>query len=358
MKAIAFSGSFDDVNRHFEEKGWSDGLPIVPPTWDKIEQFLQVVGRAGDEEVAVLPPANLRASLQSIAANGIMAGCRPQHMPLLVAAVEAIADTRFNLAQIGTTAGYNPFLIINGPAIGKLGLEYGTGLISRGANVAIGRALGLIVRNIAGYRPAEQQMGTFGYLLPFVLAEDEEGSPWEPFHVERGFDKAASTVTAGGTFNWGSQIFPSGPEPEGLLRAIAYQMVKDVNLMLSARFSRLQMMTVVINPSVAQTIAQGGYSKQDAADYLFHHARASMEDVVFESKYADPGGGGTSTRQLIERGRGTPREWIDLGRPNDTVPVMAYPGAIHIVVCGDRTRNKAMTLYGVYSTPSIKEMRM
>ena len=128
-----------------------------------------------------------------------MAGCRPDSMPLLIAAVEAIADNRYNLNNIGTTWGVLPFLLVNGPrSSGSVSRRAGSS-ISKGENRAIGRALGLIIKNIAGYKLGRNYMGTFGYPLNFVIAENDAESPWEPYHVEHGFRKADTTVTACGT---------------------------------------------------------------------------------------------------------------------------------------------------------------
>ena len=200
---IVCEGSFEEISDYFRSREWTDELPIIPPTIEKVEAFLKHTDRAPDEPIAVLPQANLQAVPRNIAANAVMAGCRPDAMPLLIAAVEAIADNTYNLNNIGTTWGVLPFLLINGPGIERLGIENGGQLISKGANPALGRALGLIVRNIAGYKLGRNYMGTFGYPMNFVIAENEDESPWEPYHVEHGFRKEDTTVTACGTVTWG-----------------------------------------------------------------------------------------------------------------------------------------------------------
>ncbi len=170
---IVFEGSLDEINRHFAANEWSDGVAIIPPTRSRVAAFLRFTDRAPDEVIAVLPQANLAATPLNIAANGVMAGCRPEHLAILIAAVRAIGDEHYNLANIGTTGTLVPYLLINGPIIEQLGIESRGQLISRGPNPAIGRALGLIIRNIAGYRPGRNYLGTFGYQTPFVLAENE-----------------------------------------------------------------------------------------------------------------------------------------------------------------------------------------
>ena len=352
-----FTGTFDEINESFRNEKLTDGLSITPPTMQRVEEFLKYTDRSPDEEIAILPPGNLGATPVNIAANGVMAGCRPEHMPILIAAVEAIADPHYNLVQLGTTGAINPFLIVNCPIIKELGLEYDIGLVSRGPNPALGRALGLIVRNIANFRPGDQYMGTFGYIMPFVLAEDEERSPWEPFHVEHGFDGNASTVTAGGAMNWGFQGFPCGTDPEGHLRIICREIVRNFDLYGPVNHGPLQMMTVLITPNVAEVIAGGGYSKQDVEQYLFENSRVTIEEVSFALKYGNAWGGPETIRGLIEKGLGTPREWGDLG-PEETVPALGYPGVVHIVVCGDRTRNKVMALHTAYTRPATKEIQL
>ena len=353
---IRFAGTLEEISESFRNNKLTDGLPIILPTADRVEKFLKYTDRSPDEQVAILPPGNLRATPSNIAANGVMAGCRPEHMPLLMAAVEAISDPHYNLVQLGTTGGINPFLLINGPIIQKLGLVYDIGLVSRGPNPSIGRALGLIIRNIANLRPAEQYMGTFGYIMPFVIAEDEERSPWEPFHVEQGFDRNTSTLTACGTMNWGFQGFPSGNDPEGHLKIICHEIVRNYDLYGPVNHGPLQMMTVLITPSVAEAIARGGYSKEAVNRYLFEHSRVSIGEISFVLKHGYALGGSETIRSLIEKGSGIPKEWGNLG-PEDMVPVLAYPGVVRVVVCGDRTRNKVMALHAAYVRPTTKEIR-
>jgi len=195
---IVFSGTFDAINAHFRARDWSDGLPIVPPTPQRVEQFLRCAAVAPDQEIAVLPSANLRATARNIAANAVMAGCVPAHMPILIAAARALGDERCSLNNLGSSSGIIPFVLVNGPIARQLGIHAGGQLVSRYPNTAIGRAIGLIVRNIAGFRPGASYMGTFGYPLAFALAEPDD-SPWPAFHAECGFAVDASAVTIGVT---------------------------------------------------------------------------------------------------------------------------------------------------------------
>ena len=151
-----------------------------------------------------------------------------QQLPVEVGQrVQALAEDKCNLYNAGSTSGIVPFLVINGPIVRELGIQCGGQLISRGPNPAIGRAVGLIVKNIAGFRPGQNYMGTFGYPLVFTLAEDEELTPWEPFHVEQGFARSANTVTVGVTNNWGPSSEPSPATPQKLW-PLSYSMSRCV----------------------------------------------------------------------------------------------------------------------------------
>ena len=208
-REVVFTGTLDEVNRYFADYQWSDGMAIVPPTAERVEEFLRYTGYAPHEEIAVLPLANLRATPWNIAVNAVMAGARPEHMPLIIAAVQAIGDPAYRLTVTGgSTHSISTFYWVNGPFARQLGIDYGQGLIAAPANAAIGRTMSLIERNIAGFRIKETQMGSFGKLQSWVLAEDEEALKkigWEPYHVERGFDRNASTVLL--------PAAPSGAEP-------------------------------------------------------------------------------------------------------------------------------------------------
>ena len=284
-KNVVFTGTADDISSYFHERGWSDGLPIVPPTKARIEAFFEFTSRRAEEEIAILPTANLRATPWHIAANAVMAGCKPQHMPLLVAAVEALADEHSGLDMIGSSSAILPFMLVNGPAAKKLGLESGAQLISRGTNPVLGRALGLIVRNIAGFRPGANYMGTFGYQLAFALAENEEESPWEPFHAEHGFAATDSTVTIGVTNNWGPMPAAAATQDvtgaEAVIQLIAREIPKKARLYnFPARGPDAEhaMITVLMSPSVAKTLAGAGFSKQSLKQAIYERTLIPLPD--------------------------------------------------------------------------------
>jgi hypothetical protein len=357
---IVYEGGFEEVNDYFRSREWTDELPIVPPTIERVEAFLKHTERAPDEVIAVLPQANLAAVPWNIAANAVMAGCRPETMPLLIALVEAIAENEYNLNNIGSTWGVLPFLIVNGPAIQQMGIEHGGQLISKGANPSIGRALGLIVKNIAGYKPGRNYMGTFGYPQCFTIAENEAECPWEPYHVEHGFAKDDSTVTAAGTVTWGwpPAIYGTSDKTaaQSALEFLSLELTKKPCL---ARFAERgpsgfrNMITIMIAPPVAKSLAAAGYTKQKIREYLYENAKVSYRELEFVMKY---GHSEAFTIPDAVKVGVYPEEY--LVKPDDLVRVVPSPDTINIVVCGDPNRNRVMVLWGGYVNPVTKKMHL
>ena len=357
---IVFTGTADEVSRFFHEREWSDGLPVVAPTVERVERFLRFTSRSPHAEIAVLPSANLRATAWNVAVNGVMAGCRPEHMPLLVAAAEALGDEHCSLNMIGSSSAILPYVLINGPIAKQLGFESGAQLISRGSNPVIGRALGLIVRNIAGFRPGANYMGTFGYQLAIALAENEDESPWEPFHVEHGFERAASTVTIGVTNNWGpspgaaSTADVSGAD--AVLELLSREITKKTRLYnFPARGPDAEhvMITLLMSPSVAKTLAAAGYSKESVKQHLYEHTRISLRDFAWNLEHVSIMR--TSVRAMVEVGV-YPHEY--LGAPDDSVRLLSSPDILHIIVCGDPNRNRLMVMEGGHTTPTIRQVEV
>ena len=354
-RAVAFTGTYDEVNSHFRSQEWSDGLPVVPPTLERVERFLAHTRRAPDETIAILPSANLGATPRNIAANAVMAGCAPESMPLLIAAVEALGDERCSLANIGSSSGIVPWMLVGGPIAEALGVESGPQLVSRGANPALGRALGLIVRYIAGFRPGASYMGTFGYPLAFCLAESA-ASPWPPFHTEHGHAPDASTVTVGVTNNWGASPAPYETSDQSgaltALRLIAKEVTKKTRLFNFPAIgpdAEKVMVTVLMSPPVAQALADAGYSKRDVRQWVYEHATMPLGEFDWVLRY-------TATMRTTARERAEagvyPKEFM--GKPDDPVRVLSSPDVLHIVVCGDPHRNRIMVMEGGHTEPTMK----
>lgn len=183
----------------YHRRGWTDGLPVIPPTDERIEEFLQAGGLVEDEIVFRLPERRRSVPAGKVALNAVMAGCLPEYMPVLLAALEAMADPIYNLhSSAASTGGASPFMVVNGPVRSKIGLNSAGNVFGPGhrANATIGRAIRLVLINCLGAVPHLLDRSTQGNpgKYSFTFAEYEEASPWEPLHVEKGFDAGQSTV--------------------------------------------------------------------------------------------------------------------------------------------------------------------
>lgn len=356
---VVFTGTVDEVCRHFSEKGWSDGLPILPPTAARIAEFLKFTDRPPHDQVAILLPDQRVATPWNIAAAGVMAGCRPQHMPALMAMAEALGDERFSLNMIGSSSGLIPYAVFNGPAVAQLDIASGPHLVSLGANPALGRALGLMVRNLGGFRPGANYMGTFGYPLGFAVAEFETESPWEPFNETQGFSRTSNTVSLGVTNNWGPS--PGAASTEDLsgadtaLELMSREIKKKVRLYNYAGIGpnvEHVMVMILMTPSVAKSLAEAGFTKQGVKQHLYEHTQMSLRDFDWILRHQSIMG--TTLRKMVEAGHYPPEF---LGGPDDMVRILASPDILHIVVCGDPNRNRVMVLEGGHTRPTTKEFR-
>jgi hypothetical protein len=364
-KETVFTGSIDAINRYFTEQKWSDGLAIVPPTVERIQEFLRYTDYSPEDEIAVLPSANLTATPWNIAANGVMAGCRPEHMPLLIAAVEAMGDPGFRLSMSGgSTHSFVHFFLVNGPLARQLQIDHGQGLIAHSTNQVIGRALGLIERNIAGYRIKETQMGTFGKIQSWVLAEDEEALDkigWTPYHVERGYSRDVNTVAAANSTIWGQNLIPATSDPETVMQLMAYGVTRGEMFASGMIDSRRYLL---LTPGVAEMLAAGGYTKRSLVDDLRKNARRITYEWTFSKVYGSFGRVLGSFEQELARSMRAPGAekgklpaWYPRfpGWEEIVTTPSVTPGRLQIVVCGDPHRNKVQTLAGGMGS-AIKEI--
>ncbi len=366
-REIVFTGSIDEINRHFTDRNWSEGLAVVPPTVERIQKFLKYTACSPDEEIAVLPLANLRATPWNIAANGVMAGCRPEHLPILIAAVKALGDPAFRLSMSGgSTHSFVHFYLVNGPLARQLRIDHGQGLIAHSTNQVLGRALGLIERNIAGFRIKETQMGTFGKLQSWVLAEDEAALRrigWEPYHVEKGFSKNASTVAAANSTVWGQNLIPATSDPEKVMQLMAYGVTRSEMFASGMIDSRRYLL---LTPGVAELLADGGYTKRGLIEDLTRNARRITHEWVFSKVYGSFGlvlGSFENELAKSMRAPGAEKGKLPPWYPRFpgweevvTTPAVTR-GRLQIIVCGDPNRNKVQTLAGGMGA-AIEEIRL
>ncbi len=314
---FTFPGAWDEIDAHYQERGWTDGLPIVPPTETRVRELLKQTARDPREVVGVLPPRQGEATIEKIAANAVMAGCRPEYFPVVLAAIEALADPLFNLDSIqATTHPVAPLIVVNGPIARAIGLQAGYNAFGQGcrANVTIGRAVRLVLMNIGGGLPGAGDRATQGSpaKIAYCVAENEAESPWEPLHVEAGLPRDTSTVTAFGAEGPHNIQDHFSNTALGVLRTVAGAMGQAGSNNLLGRGGPL----LSLGPEHAATIAKEGYTKQQVKEFLFEHARFPLKRLGLEYQ-----------RQQIER-------WSVADAPDTMIPIVRRPQDLSVIVVG------------------------
>ena len=346
-REVIFRGGFDAVNRYFYEHELSDGLPIVPPTRRKVEQFLRYTDRGADESLGNVLPDNRAATVWSIAVNGVMAGCRPEYMPVLVALIEAMVDPKYGVEHSGNTPGGETLIILNGPIIKQLGFNFTQGVMRDGfqANTSVGRFWRLYLRNVAGFLPHKNDKATYGNNYRIVIAENEDVLKrinWEPNSVEMGFAAGDNTVAIARYTGGNLVCSVSGSTPEEMLPYLADGVLRQVSWQLDFTLGphggTLRPL-VLLSPILAETIAVAGWSKADVKRYLFEHARlpAWQFERMLRVWTLMPVWNLTEAAKAGE----IPPVFHESDDPNRLVPLVWKPEDYMIAVTGDLTRNNA-----------------
>ncbi|MCL0102223.1 hypothetical protein M1O29_03980 [Dehalococcoidia bacterium] len=308
----------------FYEKGLTDGLPVIPPTRESVDRMMETVDRDPLEVLGNVPPRLGIATIEAVASNAVMAGCLPAYFPVVVAAIEAILEERFNLNGIqATTNPSTPMAIVSGSIVEELNINSGTNVFGHGyrANATIGRAIRLVMTVLGGGYPetgdksALGQTGKYSYLIG-----ESPANPWEPLHVERGFGEEDSAVTMIGCESPVS-FTPGGEGPDGPLWGIAEQIRSA-----TATIRRGGELVLVLNPAVAGPIAERKWTKWDIKEFMYEKARVPLEKMVAENRIAPSTGEGTEY---------WPR-WMEVPDPNGPtmLPVMRKPENLIITVAG------------------------
>ncbi len=229
---VEVTGSLEDAMELCYQRGWTDGLPVIPPTEEKVLQYVEHMGRHPSDVIGVEPVRGRVITAEKVAINTVMAGCRPEYMPVVIAAVEGMVQPEFNLhGSSASTGGSAPLLVVNGPVRQQMGFASGHNLFGPGpdrrANATVGRAIRLLLINVLENHPGILDRSTLGHpgKYSYCIAEDEENSPWEPLHVERGFPKGASTVTVFASAGPSQIDLVGAGTPEKLLSAVADTML-------------------------------------------------------------------------------------------------------------------------------------
>ena len=320
---IAFEGTFDDINNYFYKRGWTDGLPIKPPTEEAVAEMLTGTDLPPDHLVATCPPRLGKATVEKIAINAVMAGALPTYMPVLISGVKALKQYGYFQGQAVSAGSWAPCYLVNGPVRKDLHINCGPGVMSPGdkANAAIGRAMGMIVKNIGGIRKGMEDMGTMGnpgkYTL--VIGENEEESAWEPLHVQEGYKKDDNVLSV---FMMDSllMMIVYGTNDEGILRTFTNNI-----------FPRCYGPGVLLmNPQNSRTLASSGWTKKDISDFVCEYARAPISHMPYhwDAFLSIPG----NTDPGIAGEKGLLRSTRDSS--NETVRILRNPERIKVFVTG------------------------
>jgi hypothetical protein len=284
-------GAEEDEQEAMFERGWSDGLPLVPPTEERVLRMLDGTRRAPDEVLGLVPPALVPASVEKVAINAVMAGCKPEYLPVVLAAVEAALDDRFAMhGVLATTMFVGPVVVVNGPVRRRIGMNAKGNALGQGnrANAAIGRALQLVIRNIGGGRPQEIDRATLGNpgKYTYCFAEDEEGSCWEPLSVERGLAPGVSAVTLFAGFGLQGIVDQKSRDPESLSKSFAESLKAVHSVKLAPACDAL----VVVCPEHERTFRAAGWTKERVYEELYRLCEIPGEDLVSGAKGIAEGG--------------------------------------------------------------------
>lgn len=331
----------DEMEALFE-RGWSDGLPLVPPTERRVLAMLEGTGRAADEIVATVPPDLVPCTVEKVAINAVLAGCKPEYLPVVLAAVEAICTDAFNIhGVLATTMPVAPVLVVNGPVRRRIGMNSGKNVFGQGnrANSTIGRAVQLVVRNVGGGRPGEIDRAAHGNpsKLSFCFAEDEENSPWTPLATEFGAAPGQDAVTAFCGEGPNTLVDQLSRDPESLSRSYAAALRPLTHPKLVMAFDAI----LAVGPEHARIFREAGWSKDDLI--------AKLGELLLI-----PGA------ELV-RGAGGIAEGVPEGLKDATLPKFR-PGGLRIVHCGGGAGLFSAIIPGwvsgeVGSTPVMKEIR-
>lgn len=343
---VIFTGSYQRVQEFYEVSEMSDGLPVVPPTQDKIEYYLQftnmkatdIVNIAKNGEIIGVKPAYKTITAYQVAVNAIMAGCPAEYMPICMAITRCFANGNF-YKSLDSTHGWTPYVLISGPLARQLGISYEDGMINEEANKLIGRFISLAMLNLAGYKIKENRMGTFGYMQPFCFAEDEQTAiniGWDPYHVNNGFDLNESVVTCGSTLTWGNSVKVGTTDPEKAMQLLAWDCTEKQQNGLG-NTNPVESRTIWLTKDAATTIAKGYDSRDALEEALINTARRPLwmrtyahywantgskihMNTTFDEHYEDIKNGASTENVAADKVSITPvPQWLSGVVPYDTI---------------------------------------
>ncbi len=319
----------DDAVELFYQKGWTDGLPVVPPTPQKVERMLAATRRKPDEVIGNIPPKYCPGTVEKLAINAVMAGCLPEYFPTVLAAFEALLAPEFNLNGVQTTAHIAcPLIIVSGPVVQKLGINASWGVFGNGyrANGTIGRAVALGLWNLGGARPGETARKNQAHpgKWTYCIGENNKESPWGPVHEDHGVPASASAVTVFGC---------ESPHYVGAIcesRAVMMTICDTLATLGNNNVVTMGQTLVALGTYHANQLARDGYSKKDVQHFLWEHARKRLGFIKTGGYYS------------LEKELDSWPKWVDRNNDDTLVPIAYSPDDIHIVVAGGWGRNSSV----------------
>ena len=367
---VIYTGTFDEVQEFCQVNNWTDGLPVVPPTDAAVQEYLRFTPYAPDEILGVYALAYRECPVYTVAVNAVMAGVPKEFMPICVAMTQALGNGEWR-RPLASTHGWSPYAWLNGPVARQLGIDCGQGMISEQKNKTLGRFLDLMMLNLGGYYVKENRMGTFGYLTPFVFAEDEEACVrvgWTPYHVTQGYNQNDNTVTVASALQWGNNVTPATDDPERIMTLLAFDITEKQQNGLGNTNPQVYR-TVFLTEPVAKDLSKAYSDKGELEDALIATARRPLFMRAYANYWANTGSVQSDKYTFEEYYRRLMRleeeqaaqtevpDWLRGVVRQDEIWTIATmnKGQTPLLIAGDSARNKFMVLPGGgYITIEIK----
>lgn len=330
-------GSAVDPFEFMFEQGMTDGLPVVPPTPERVLQMLAGTRRSAKEVIGVVPPNLAPVSIEKVAINATMAGCKAEYLPVVIAAIEAVCTPEFNAHGVmSTTWGATPVMVVNGPIRKRIGMNMGLMALGYGnrANATIGRAVKLVLRNVGGAKPGEIERSTLGSAGKFTtcFAEWEERSPWEPLHVERGFAAQQSVVTVFGIESGSRQI---ADQTSRSAKALGGSLGLGLQACWHPKAYGAGDVLLVVSPEHADTLGRDGWSKNQLRERIQEVTSRPIRELIRDD----------------ESGEGLAAEAVAANQLDNRVSKFRRPEYINIVVAGGEAGKFSAVFGGWVSGP-------
>lgn len=316
-------GTIQEVQRFFADHELTDGLPIIPPTEEAVDAMLKGTSHSRDELVGRIPPEYLNATVEKVAINGVMSGCLPEHMPILLTICEILADKQLDVnVSARSTTGFAYWGFVNGPVGKEIGMNASTNALGPGnsSNATIGRAIRMFINNLGGARVGVNEMATMGNPLKygFAFAENEEESPWTSYHVDKGFPQTESCVTV--CESWGFRT--QGLTSYGKVMGLENILWSAKNVESAFGLGKERGIMIMLDPLLAKQLSAQGISKQDVQEYMWKNLTRTIGEWKNCLSYSSD-----------VRGNLYPAEYLEL--PDDTeIPKLASPKNVQVVVVG------------------------